>query len=95
MPSNLANLLRGLIVLAFYAFAGWRIVKTNRGNRVIECGIVAIILLFALGLLAKLGAPDWLMGSLGLLLLLVCLLTVGLYIRKAYLAVRQRLWKSY
>jgi uncharacterized membrane protein len=82
------------MVLGFYSFTFWRIIRTNRGNKVIECGSIAIILLFAVGVLSKLSAPDWLIGSLGLLLLLVCFLTVGLYIREGYRALRRRFQKS-
>jgi membrane-associated PAP2 superfamily phosphatase len=69
-------------------------VKANRGSKVIECGGIAILLLFAIGFLSKSNAPDWLMASLFILLLLVCFLTVGLYMLKGYRFLRQRLWKS-
>lgn len=94
MPSHLQTLLRGLLVTAFYAFAFWRIVKTNRGNRVIECGVISLALAFASGFAARSGAPDWVLESLGALLLLMCFLTVGLFARECYVALRSRLRKS-
>jgi hypothetical protein len=94
MPPYWQNLLRGLLVLVFYGFALWRIVRTNRGNKVIECASIAILLVFVSGILSKLNAPDWLLGSLGVLLLLMCFLTVGLYILKGYRFLKQRIWKS-
>jgi hypothetical protein len=94
MAPHWKNLLRGLFVLAFYAFAFWRMVKANRGSKVIECGGIAILLLLAIGFLSKSNAPDWLMANLFILLLLVCFLTVGLYIQKGYRALRYRPSKS-
>jgi hypothetical protein len=94
MPSHLQTLLRGLLVTAFYAFALWRVVKTNRGNRVIECGVISLVLLFAAGFAGRSGAPDWVLESLGTLMLLMCFLTLGLFARECYVALRRRLWKS-
>jgi hypothetical protein len=94
MPSHLQTLLRGLLVTALYAFALWRIVKTNRGNRVIECGIISLVLAFASGFAAKSDAPDWVLESLGALLLLMCFLTVGLFALECYVAIRNRWRKS-
>jgi hypothetical protein len=94
MLSHSQTLLRGLLVVAFYAFAFWRIVKTNRGNRVVECGVMSLVLAFASGFAARSHAPDWVLESLGALLLLMCFLTVGLFIRECYVALRNRLWKS-
>jgi len=52
-PLQWQNLLRGLFVLAFYAFALWRLVRTNRANKVIECASIAILLIFVFGILSK------------------------------------------
>jgi len=93
MPPHLQTLLRGLLVTAIYAFALWRILKTNHGNRVIECGIVSLVLAFATGAAVRVNAPDWVLESLGVLLLLMCFLTVGLFARECYVALRRRLWK--
>jgi hypothetical protein len=94
MSFHWQTLLHGLIVLGFYAFALWRIVRTNQGNKVIDCASIAILLVFVFGILSKLNAPDWLLESLGVLLLLMCFLTVGLYILKGYRFLKQRPWKS-
>lgn len=84
---------RGVIVVSFYAFALWRIVATNRGNRVIECGIISLVLVFAEGIAGKSNAPDWVLGSRGVLLLLMCFLTVGLFARECYQGIRRWLRK--
>ena len=94
MPPHLQTFLRGLLVTGFYAFALWRIVRTNRGNRVIECGVISLVFVFATGFAARSGAPDWVLESLGVLLLLMCFLTVGLFARECYVALRRKLWKS-
>jgi UDP-N-acetylmuramyl pentapeptide phosphotransferase/UDP-N-acetylglucosamine-1-phosphate transferase len=94
MPPYWQNLLRESFVLAFYVFAFWRMVKADRGSKVIECGGIAILLVLAIGFLSKSNAPNWLMASLFILLLLVGFLTVGLYIQKGYRALRHRLGKS-
>jgi hypothetical protein len=90
---KLQTVLRGVIVVAFYAFASWRLVTTNRGNRVIECGVISLVLVFAEGIAGKSNAPDWVLGSLGVLLLLMCFLTVGLFARECYQGVRRWLRK--
>ena len=80
----------------FYAFALWRIVATNRGNRVIECGVMSLVLVFAEAIAAKSNAPDWVLESLGvllLLLLLMCFLTVRLFARECYQGIRRWLGK--
>jgi hypothetical protein len=94
MPSHLQTFLRGLLVTAFYAVALWRIVKTNRGNRVIECDVISLVSAFAFGFAATSGAPDWVLESLGTLLLLMCFLTVGLFAHECSVAFRRKLWKS-
>jgi hypothetical protein len=87
-------LLQGLVVTAFYAFAGWRLVKANSGNKVIECGVISLILVFVGGAFAKSNAPDWIRESIGALMLLMCFATVGLFARECYQAIRRRLSKS-
>jgi uncharacterized membrane protein YfcA len=88
------SLLQALVVTAFYAFAGWRVVKANSGNKVIECGVISLILVFVGGAIAKSNAPDWVRESVGALMLLMCFATVGLFARECHQAIRQRLSKS-
>ena len=65
------------LVAAVYWLSLWRIIKRNRGNRVIECSSIALMLAFLIMLLMKFtNLPGWLIPSLGLLLFLLCLLTV-------------------
>jgi hypothetical protein len=55
-----------------------------------ECASIALLLVFVVGTLSKLKAPDWLLESVGTLMLLMCFLTVGLYALKGYRFLRQR-----
>ncbi len=93
-PSKVGTFARILIVLLAYGLSFWRIVKANRGNRVIESGIAALaVLLVTAGLAgsrAPLRAPAWMLGTLGLLLFLLCLLTMFFWLQEGYRALRFR-----
>jgi len=80
-----------LIVAVVYWLSLWRIIKGNRGNRVIECGSITLMLFFLIMLLMKLSnVPDWVLPSLGLLLLLLCLLTMFFLLIQGVQAIRHR-----
>ena len=80
-----------LIVAVVYWLSLWRIIKGNRGNRVIECGSITLMLFFLIMLLMKLSnVPDWVLPSLGLLLLLLCLLTMFFLLIQGLQAIRHR-----
>jgi hypothetical protein len=88
------NLLRGLVILLFYGFSSWRIAKSNSGNRVIECGSLALFCMAVLLVLAKVpNIPDWMPGAVGLLLLLLCLATMGFLVQQGCRAIKRRFWK--
>jgi hypothetical protein len=71
------SLFRIVLVAVLYSFFFWRTIKSNRGNRVIECGCVALTVFMVLIVLIRIeGLPEWLMPSLGALLLFLCLLTM-------------------
>src|SRR5271169_3404275 len=81
MPSHIAPGVRPtasfLVVAIIYWLGLWRIIKGNRGNRVIECGSITLMLFFLMMLLMKLtNLPNWVLPSLGVLLFLLCLLTM-------------------
>src|SRR5438067_301287 len=66
-----------LVVAVVYWLSLWRIMKGSRGNRVVECGSITLMLFFLMMLLMKVkSVPDWVLPSLGLLLFLLCLLTM-------------------
>jgi hypothetical protein len=84
-----------LIVAVVYWLSLWRIIQGNRGNRVIECGGITLMLFFLMMLLMKLSnVPDWVLPSLGLLLLLLCLLTMFFLLLQAVQAIRHRKSKT-
>src|SRR5215467_10958068 len=60
-----------------YWMSLWRIIRGHRVNRVIERGSITLMLLFLIMFLPKVpNLPDWVVPSLGLLLFLLCLLTM-------------------
>jgi hypothetical protein len=83
------DIARGLIVLTIYAVGFWRLYKANGRNKVVECGLISILLVFVVGFASKANAPDWMVVSLGILLLLMCFLTVGLFARECYISLRR------
>jgi hypothetical protein len=76
MTLHWQSFLQGLVAVGFYAFAVWRLARANRGNKVLECARVSLLLVFVCGALSKLNVPNWLLESLGLLMLLMCFVTV-------------------
>ncbi len=84
-----------LVVAVVYWLSLWRIIKGNRGNRVIECGSIALMLFFLMMLLMKLTIlPDWVLPSLGLLLFALCLLTMFFLLLQGVQAIRHRKSKT-
>jgi hypothetical protein len=80
-----------LLVAVVYWLLFWRIIKSNRGNRVIECGSITLMLFFLMMLLIRLPSlPDWVLPSLGLLLFLLCLLTMFFLFVQGVQAIRHR-----
>jgi hypothetical protein len=78
-----------LMVAVVYWLSLWRIIKGNRGNRLIECGSITLMLFFLMMLLMKFtSVPDWVLPSLGLLLFLLCLLTMFFLLLQAVQTIR-------
>ncbi len=91
MASGLRPILSFLLVAIVYWLSLWRIIKGNRGNRVIECGSITLMLFFLMMLLMKItNLPDWVLPALGLLLFLLCLLTMFFLFLQGIQAIRQR-----
>lgn len=89
--SGLRPIISFLAVAAVYWLSLWRIIKGNRGNRVIECGSIALMVLFLIMLLMKFASlPNWVVPSLGLLLFLLCLLTIFFLFLQGFQAIRHR-----
>jgi|SRR5690348_13461388 hypothetical protein len=92
-PANLRGILSALGVAGLYCFTLWRIIKRNAGNKVIECGSIALMVFFVLGALIRADVqnlPSWVIPSLGLLLFLLCLLTMVFLFSQGFNALRNR-----
>jgi hypothetical protein len=89
--SGLRPILSILIVAVVYFVSLWRIIKSNRGNKVIECGSIALMISLLMVVLIRFPSlPAWVMPSLGALLLLLCLLTIFFLVAKGVQAIRHR-----
>ena len=85
------NVIGAAVVVASYGFVFWRIVQSNRGNKVIECGTITIVLTFTMVALIEIpNFPTWVVALLGLLVLLLGLLTLCFLFQQAYQALRRR-----
>jgi len=86
---------RSFGVLALYVWCFWNLFRTNSGNKVIQTGSIALLVFAALAILMKFPrTPGWILGSVGMLLLLLCLLTMGFLFHQGYRATRSRSRKS-
>jgi hypothetical protein len=95
MASGLRSIASFLVMAMVYCLSLWRIIKGNRGNRVIECGSITLMLFFLMMLLMKItNLPDWVLPSLGLLLFLLCLLTMFFLFLQGIQAIRHRKSKA-
>jgi hypothetical protein len=75
----------------FYGLFFWRTVGQKRGNKVIECAVMAVALLVVMARLSRfIELPDWAFGSLLLLNFLLCIATLFFLAQRAYLTLRQR-----
>jgi hypothetical protein len=93
--SGVRPIVRFLVVAVVYWLSLWRIIKGNRGNRVIECGSMALMLFFLMMLLIKLtNVPEWVLASLGMLLFVLCLLTMFFLLLQGVQAIRHRKSKT-
>jgi len=89
--SSVRAVVSGVALVAFYAAVLWRIVKRNPGNRVIECGSLALVVVFIMVAAMKIpGLPDWVAPGLGILFLLLGFLMIFFLIQQCYMAIRRR-----
>ena len=82
-------MVRLIAVAALYCVFFWRTIKANRENRLIVSGCVTLTVFMVLVVLInENGVPDWVMESLGGLLLFLCLLTMTFLIQRGIAAIR-------
>jgi len=76
-PTDPTTVMRSIGLFLFYAFIFWRLFKGNRGNRVIQCGSITLMLFLAM--IARMRVPYFpvdLVAWLGPALFLLCMLTM-------------------
>jgi hypothetical protein len=84
-------MVRLIAVAALYCVFFWRTIKVNRKNKVVVSGCVALTVFMLLVVLINVdGVPDWVMKSLGGLLLSLCLLTMFFVFQRGIKAIRRR-----
>jgi hypothetical protein len=89
------NIVRGIVgslgLVLFYGFSFWRIFNGNPGNKVIECGSITLMVFVVMLALFKVpNFPVWVLAWLGILLFLLCLLTMFFLVQQGYRALRRR-----
>ena len=91
MTKSIQSIIGGIAIVAFNGVAFWRIARQNAGNRVIECGSLTLVVMFALAAVMRVpGLPDWIAPSLGLLVLVLALLTMVFLVMQGITAIRKR-----
>jgi hypothetical protein len=89
------NIVRGIAgtigLVLLYGFSFWRIFKRNPGNKVIECGSITLMVFVVMIALFKIpNFPVLVLAWLGLLVFLLCLLTMFFLAQQGYRALRRR-----
>jgi heme A synthase len=83
------HVLRGIGLFVLYAWVFWRAFKDNRGNRVIQCGSITLMLFLVMVALMKIPHfPIDYVAWLGPALFLLCMLTMFFLFQQAYRALR-------
>lgn len=58
--STLQAVISSVALIGSYAFVSWRIIRSNPGNRVIECGSIALVVFFVMAAAFRIpNLPDW------------------------------------
>jgi hypothetical protein len=83
---------RSIGLFLLYAFMLWRLFRDNRGNRVIQCGSVTLLLFLVMVALTRIpNIPIDYVAWLGPALFLLCMLTIFFLLQQGYRALRKRL----
>jgi len=89
--SVVQSIISGIALVGCYGFVLWRIARRNAGNRVIECGSLALVVVFVLVAAMRIpDLPDWVAPSLGILFLLLGFLMIFFLIQRGYNAIRHK-----
>jgi len=88
---NTVHEARGIALFLLYAFLFWRLFKDNRGNRVIQCGSITLMLFLVMLALTRIpNLPVDYVAWLGPALFLLCMLTMFFLFQQGYRALRKR-----
>jgi hypothetical protein len=89
------NVMKVIGLALLYSWFFWSTFKNNRGNRLIQCGSITLILLMVIVVLIRIPkVPFTYIEWLGVALLLFCLLTLFFLFQQGYHALRNRKDKS-
>lgn len=83
-----------LTVVSFYSTALWRIFRRAQGSKVVEYGVMTLVLAFAMSTLGKYKASQWTVSTVGILMFVMGFITVAVFIRDCYRSIRHRPSKS-
>jgi len=88
--SAIQSVVSGIALVGVYSFVLWRIAKRNAGNKVIEVGSLALVVVFIMVAAIKVpNLPDWVVPSLGVLFLLLGLVMIFFLVQQGYNAIRR------
>src|SRR5215472_10792360 len=89
--ANSVAVARSIGLLVFYAVILWRTFKNSRGNRVIQCGSITLMLFLLMIALMRIPRfPIDYVAWLGPALFLLCLLTMFFLFQQGYRALRKK-----
>jgi hypothetical protein len=89
---NTGTVARSIGPFLFYGFMFWRLFRTNRGNRVIQCGSITLMLFLVMLALTRIpNIPIDYVAWLGPALFLLCMLTMFFLFQQGYRALRKGL----
>lgn len=94
MHNSWRAILLGTIVFVMYASFIWRRMREYQGDRFIEFGSLAILCLLLSVWLKRLpGIPDWIFGSMTVLMYFLCVAALIYMFQQIYRAIRKKLTK--
>lgn len=86
------GIVSAILAILYWGLLFWRTFRRNRGNLVIECGIVTIMIFLAMAFLSRIiNFPDWAFGSLLATVFLLCLITLFFFFLEIFRSLRKRL----
>ncbi len=80
-----------VFVVGGYSAYFYRLVRKNPGNKLIEFGGAAIVLVFLMALLSRAnGLPGWILPSMGVVLLFFCFAALWVAFKRMARALRTK-----